>query len=146
MLERLVARAGHPSRVVDWRTEAFRVIAPGAVRPSAIAATIVQESSEPDPAAWACIATPVHLSAGMRSVSMAADGILNLAEGEATELSVDFNRVFDGSGTRLPDCGCGAAEPPVRHCRRCADGARARIRSSPPSEVNANIHTRRVRA
>ena len=101
MLERLVARAGHPSRVVDWRTEAFRVIAPGAMRPSAIAATIVQESSEPDPAAWACIATPVHLSAGMRSVSMAADGILNLAEGEATELSVDFNRVFESSGTRL---------------------------------------------
>jgi hypothetical protein len=102
MLERLVARAGDPSCVQDWRTEAFRVIAPGAKRLPSIAAPIVQESaSTAHPSAWACIATPVHFTAGMRSVTMAADGILNLAPGEATELSADFNRVFGGAGVRL---------------------------------------------
>jgi hypothetical protein len=102
MLERLVARAGDPSRVEDWRIEAFRVLAPGAQRLPSLAATIVPEvGSGADPAAWACIATPVHLSAGMRSVTMAADGILNLAPGEAAALSADFNRVFGGAGVRL---------------------------------------------
>jgi hypothetical protein len=102
MLERLVARAGDASRVEDWRTEAFRVIAPSAQRLPSIAAAIVPEvGSGADPAAWACIATPVHLSAGMRSVTMAADGILNLAPGEGAALSADFNRVFGGAGVRL---------------------------------------------
>jgi hypothetical protein len=102
MLERLVARAGDPSRVEDWRIEAFRVIAPDAQRLPSIAGTILREGgSEADPAAWACIATPVHLSAGMRSVTMAADGILNPAPDEAAALSADFNRVFGGAGVRL---------------------------------------------
>ena len=102
MLERLVARAGDPSRVEDWRIEAFRVIAPGAQRLPSIASAIVPEvGSGVDPAAWACIATPVHLSAGMRSVTMATDGILNLAPGEAAALSADFNRVFGGASVRL---------------------------------------------
>ena len=75
MLERLVARAGDPSRVEDWRTEAFRVIAPGVQRLPSIAATIVPEAgSGAESAAWACIATPVHLSAGMRSVQLGGVG------------------------------------------------------------------------
>jgi hypothetical protein len=102
MLERLVARAGDPSHVEDWRIEAFRVIAPGAQYLPSIAATTVPEvGSAAGPAAWACIATPVHLSAGMRSVTMAADGILNFTPGEAAALSADFNRVFGGAGVRL---------------------------------------------
>jgi len=102
MLERLVARAGDPARVENWRIEAFRVISPGAERLPAIAAAMVREAGcGTDPSAWACIATPVHLSAGMRSVAMAADGILNLAPGEAAALSADFNRVFGGAGVRL---------------------------------------------
>jgi len=102
MLERLVARAGDPSHVEDWRIEAFRVIAPGAQRPPPVAAAILPEAgSAADPAAWACIATPVHLSAGMRGVTMAADGTLNLAPGEAAALSADFNRVFGGAGVRM---------------------------------------------
>jgi hypothetical protein len=102
MLERLVARAGDPSLVEDWRGEAFRVIAPGAQRPPPVAATILPEAgSGADAAAWACIATPVHLSAGMRGVTMAADGLLNLAPGEAAALSADFNRVFGGAGVRM---------------------------------------------
>ena len=100
MLERLVARAGDPSRVKDWRSEAFRVIAPGAESLPSIACAIVRGTGS-DPAAWACIATPVHLSAGMRSVTMAPDGILDLAPGEAAALSADFNRVFGGAGVRL---------------------------------------------
>jgi hypothetical protein len=102
MLERLVAQAGDPSRVEGWRIEAFRVIAPGAQRLPSIASAIVPEvGSGADPAAWACVATPVYLSAGMRSVTMAADGILELAPGEAAALSADFNRVFAGAGVRL---------------------------------------------
>jgi hypothetical protein len=102
LLERLVARAGDPSRIEDWRIEAFRVIAPGAKALPSIAPTIVPEvRSGADRAAWACIATPVHLNAGMRSVTMAEDGILNLAPGEAAALAADFNRVFGGAGVRL---------------------------------------------
>jgi hypothetical protein len=37
----------------------------------------------------------------MRSVIMAADGILTLAPDEADALSTDFNRVFGGAGARL---------------------------------------------
>jgi hypothetical protein len=102
MLERLIARAGDPSRVEDWRIEAFRVIAPGAQRLPSVAAMIVRElGPEAGSAAWACMATPVQLIAGMHSVTMAADGILNLAPGEAAALSDDFNRVFGGAGVRL---------------------------------------------
>jgi len=102
MLERLVARAGDPSRVEDWRTEAFRIVAPGVERRPSVAAMTVQELvSGTDPAAWACVATPVHLRAGMHSVTMAADGIVKLAPGEAAALSADFNRVFRGAGVRL---------------------------------------------
>jgi hypothetical protein len=43
----------------------------------------------------------VHLIAGMRSVTMPADGILSLAQDEAAALSEDFNRVFGGAGMRL---------------------------------------------
>jgi hypothetical protein len=100
MVERLIARAGDPSRVEDWRREAFRVIAPGAQHLPSVAATIVHALG-PDTAAWACLATPVQLIAGMRSVTMAADGILSLAQGEAAALSEDFNRVFGGAGVRL---------------------------------------------
>ena len=102
MVERLIARAGDPSRVEDWRGEAFRIIAPGAQHLPSVAATIVHELGlGPDRAAWACLATPVHFMAGMRSVTMAADGILSLAQGEAVALSEDFNRVFGGAGVRL---------------------------------------------
>jgi hypothetical protein len=100
MVERLIARAGEPSRVEDWRREAFRVIAPDAQHLPSIAAAIVHALG-PDPAAWACLATPVKLIAGMRSVTLAADGILSLAQGEAAALSEDFNRVFGGAGVRL---------------------------------------------
>jgi len=100
MVERLIARAGDPSRVDDWRREAFRVIAPGAQRLPSVAATIV-DALGLDHGAWACLATPVHLMAGMRNVTMAADGILSLAQGEAAALAEDFNRVFGGAGARL---------------------------------------------
>jgi hypothetical protein len=131
MLERLVARAGDPSRVEDWRSEAFRVIAPSAQRLPPIAAAIVPEvGSGADPAAWACIATPVHLSAGMRSVTMAADGILNLAPGEAAALSADFNRVFGGAGVRL-SVGRGAL-------LSCLFDERIEVATRDPEEVAGN--------
>src|SRR5260370_9776043 len=69
-LERLVARAGDPSRVEDLRTEAFRVVAPGAERRPSVAAMIEPELPPgAEPAAWACVATPAPLSSGIYSVS-----------------------------------------------------------------------------
>jgi hypothetical protein len=131
MLERLIARAGDPARVQDWRAEAFRVIAPGAKRLPSIAATTVQErASNAHPSAWACIATPVHFTAGMRSVTMPPDGILNLAPGEAPALSADFNRVFGGAGVRL-SAGRGA----LLSC--LFDGA-IEVTTSDPEDVAGN--------
>src|SRR5436309_3538381 len=102
MLERLVARSADSSRVEDWRREAFRIIAPGAQRMPPVAATVVRElGSRVERAVWGCVATPVHLSAGMQSVTMPANGILELARVEADALSADFNRVFGGAGVRL---------------------------------------------
>lgn len=51
--------------------------------------------------AWVCVATPVHLSAGMAHVTFPADGVLQLEPAEAASLTADFNTVFEGAGVRL---------------------------------------------
>jgi hypothetical protein len=101
LLERLIARAGAPARVQDWRIEALRLLAPDANPPPPLAAAIAPQSGTDPRAVWACIATPVHLVAGMRGVTMGPDGMLNLAPEEAVALSDDFNRVFEAGGMRL---------------------------------------------
>jgi hypothetical protein len=50
---------------------------------------------------WACVATPVHLTAGMSSVAMPEEGVLALDPGEAPALASDFDRVFADTGVRL---------------------------------------------
>ena len=50
---------------------------------------------------WVCLATPVHLLAGMTSIGMAADGLLEIEPGEADALAADFNQVFAGGGVSL---------------------------------------------
>lgn len=111
LLERLVAGASGSARVLDWRAEALRVIAPVAQRLPSVAAGALSAANLHAPAAaassaapsgvWGCIATPVHLSAGMNSVMMPQDGLLELSREEAEALAGDFNRVFAGAGTRL---------------------------------------------
>ena len=50
---------------------------------------------------WVCVATPVHLTAGMSRVTLAGDGVLTLTPSEAQALAADFNQVFAGAESRL---------------------------------------------
>lgn len=117
LLEGLLARAARPVAVADWRADAFRALTPEAPMPPVGAAAwraAAPAPVEPDPAArnatgsaaaeewaWVCVATPVHLSAGMTRVVLPRDGILRLGAWEADALAADFNRVFGGDGVRM---------------------------------------------
>jgi hypothetical protein len=101
LLEQLLARADDAGCVTDWRAQAFRVIAPEAKAVPPIATAALRVGSDTPSAGWVCVATPVHYEAGMSSVGMPEDGVLNLELPEADALAVDFNRVFDGAGMRL---------------------------------------------
>jgi hypothetical protein len=100
LLELLLARADAPRCEADWRARAFRVIAPQSPMP-AIATAALRGHSQGRIGGWALVASPVHLVAGMRSVSMPLDGILDLEPAEADLLVADFARVFEGAGVRL---------------------------------------------
>jgi len=101
VLERLLTRGSMARITTDWRAVAFGVIAADAQPAPAVAAASLFACHGAVPAAWACIATPVHLVAGMSDVTLAPDGILTLEPAEATALADDFNDVFAASGTRL---------------------------------------------
>jgi hypothetical protein len=100
-LERLLARADGPSDATDWRAQAFRLIAPEGARVPAVATAALAPSASRAAGAWVCVATPVHLLAGMTSVGMAADGLLEIESAEADALAADFNLVFAGGGVSL---------------------------------------------
>ncbi len=102
LLEGLLARASAPARVADWRAEAFRSIAASPREPvPAVAAAALYAAAGEVRAVWACVATAVHLVAGMTHVTMPHDGRLELDGGEAAALAADFNRVFVGAGVRM---------------------------------------------
>ena len=101
VLEYLLARADAAEHAADWRAAAFRVIAPQAAQVPAVATAAACGTASPAPGQWGLVATPVHLEAGLRTLSLAPDGILALEEGEAAALAADFNRVFAGGGVRL---------------------------------------------
>jgi len=99
-LERLLSRANGPTDTADWRAEAYRLIAPeGARVPPVASAALAPNASRSG--GWVCMATPVHLLAGMTSIGMAADGLLEIEPFEADALAADFNRVFAGGGVSL---------------------------------------------
>ncbi len=101
LLERLLARASAPIPVADWRREAFAVIAgDGAVMP-AIARALLADDAVVGAGAWVCLATPVHLVAGMSSVTLPEAGVLALSVAEAAALASDFNREFVGAGVKM---------------------------------------------
>jgi hypothetical protein len=100
-LERLLARADAPADAADWRAQAFRLIAPEGACVPAVATAALAPSASRAAGSWACVATPVHLLAGMTSIGMAADGILEIDSVEADALAADFNRVFTGGGVSL---------------------------------------------
>lgn len=101
LLERLLARASAPVRIDDWRADGFRAIAVSPEPMPPIAPTALCAAGNPAPGAWACIATPVHLTAGMTHVAMPKDGSLTLNDEEAASLAAEFNRVFADAGMRL---------------------------------------------
>lgn len=102
LLERLAARAASAVPVANWRAEAFHAVAPeGTPMPPIAAAALRAAPRASGPGAWVCVATPVHLSAGMSSVTLPQDGILDLEPSEADTLAADFNRVFGGAGMRM---------------------------------------------
>jgi hypothetical protein len=118
VLERLLAQATVSLGGPDWRAEAFRALAGPLASPPAVGAAALlaaSASSEmslspgesppgalaPTAGAWVCVATPVHLVAGMSNVTLSSDGILSLDAGEADALAADFNRVFGGAEVRL---------------------------------------------
>ncbi|MEO7205887.1 MAG: hypothetical protein ABI356_15810 [Steroidobacteraceae bacterium] len=116
LLEQLIARADDGAPVVDWRADAFRVIAPRAASMPAVAAaalcadraavdTATVDTATVDTAAvsgsWVCAATPVHYTAEMTSVRLASDGMLSLTTAAAETLASDFNRIWKGSGIRM---------------------------------------------
>jgi hypothetical protein len=100
-LERLLARADGPTEAVDWRAEAYRLIAPEGAFVPAVATAALAPSASRTPGSWVCLATPVHLLAGMTSIGMASDGLLEIEPSEADALAADFNRVFAGGGVSL---------------------------------------------
>ena len=100
-LERLLARADGPTDATDWRAQAFRLIAPEGARVPAVASAALAPSARRAPGSWVCLATPVHLLAGMTSIGMAADGLLEIEPVEAAALVADFNQVFAGGGVSL---------------------------------------------
>jgi hypothetical protein len=101
LLEGLLARAAAPVAIDDWRADAFRTIAVGPVPPPGIAPAALCSVEREVCGAWVCVATAVHLTAGMTQVSMPRNGCLTLNEHEAHALAVDFNRVFSDAGMRL---------------------------------------------
>ncbi len=109
LIERLLARASNSVRVLDWRADAFGLVAPPGIPMPPIAAMALRAgtadtagragAAESD--AWVCVATPVHLSAGMTHVTFPVEGMLQLDAMEASALAADFNNVFAGAGVRM---------------------------------------------
>ncbi len=101
LLERLIARADESTAVIDWRADAFRVIADDTQDLPAVGAAALFAASGAVAGAWVFLATPVHYVAEMTNVRLAADGILALRQTEAENLALDFNRVWHDAGARL---------------------------------------------
>jgi hypothetical protein len=66
-----------------------------------VASAALAAAARPPAGAWVCIATPVHLRAGMTSIMMSADSILRLEPQEALQFAGEFNREFAGAGLCL---------------------------------------------
>jgi hypothetical protein len=97
----LIARAERESSMASWRTPAFRAIAADGADPPPIAVAQLKASGLVEPQGWVALATPVHLVAGMSTVLLPADGLLELEPFEADTLTTEFNREFGGGAARL---------------------------------------------
>jgi hypothetical protein len=102
-LEQLLARS-EPSPLSDWRTDAFRVIAPQAACAPAVAAAALCADRGTVNGAWVCLASPVHYVAETSNVRLAVEGVLTLAQEDAEMLALHFNREWHDAGVRMT-CG-----------------------------------------
>ena len=104
-MERLLACADKASIALDWRADAFAVLAPGTalpcIAPVALRGAGIAPSTTSQAAAWVCLATPVHYQAELSNVRFAGDGILSLESAEAATLALDFNALWSGAGVHL---------------------------------------------
>jgi hypothetical protein len=119
LLEGLLAGADAAAAVVDWRTDAFRIIARTTAMPGVGAAALCAEQKArgaaaaaadaaadaaqvtPDTRGSVFVATPVHYLAEMSTVRLAGEGIVSLRQSEAEAFAADFNRVWHDAGVRL---------------------------------------------
>jgi len=101
LLERLIARADDAIAVTDWRTDAFRFLAPQIEPLPGVGAAALFAAGGDAAGSWVFVATPVHYVAEMSNVRLAPDGILALSRTEAENLSLDFNHVWHDAGVRL---------------------------------------------
>ena len=121
LIERLIARASSSVQVLDWRADALGLVGPPGTRMPPVATMALRGgaagavgTAAPGAAtrtavgAWVCVATPVHLSAGMTHVMFPVEGVLQLEAVDASALAADFNRVFAGAGVRMAVGGSGA--------------------------------------
>jgi hypothetical protein len=102
-LEFLLARARRLQLAArDWREQ----LRPGLAAAGVVAAAQAQQHSRPhDPTRHHWLATPVHWTAGMDTVRLHPQGLLTLDASEATQLAMDYARVFAGSGWELAATG-----------------------------------------
>ena len=92
LLERLLAGADGAAAVVDWRNDAFRLIAPQSQCMPSLGAAALYAGCGAVAAAWAFLATPVHYIVEISNVRMAPHGILSLALADAEILAVVLER------------------------------------------------------
>ena len=101
LLERILARADHRDALPDWREQAYQLIAgAGAVMPGIGAAALCAERGPVDGAA-VFVASAIHCEAGMVSVRLPVNGLIELEPAEAALLAQEFNRDFAGGAQRL---------------------------------------------
>ncbi len=105
-LERWLAQGAAQAAPGGWRKwlwhefgDASQAAAPPASIAGAAVAGAADAGASADPPLW--LATPVHLMAGLDTVRLHPAGLLTLDAGEQAALSVDFARVFAGSGHSL---------------------------------------------
>jgi hypothetical protein len=105
-LESLLARADAARETDDWRTDAFRILAPRmddipGVGAAAWAAQGGGAASADKTNGSVFMATPVHYVAEMSNVRLPVDGLPSLERCDAEKLTADFNRVWGDAGVRL---------------------------------------------
>lgn len=109
-LELLFARADSEPLAAGWRDWlAARIAAPEPGAPAELAALAFQEGLQaPDailPRAHHWFATPLHFFAGLDSVHLHPDGVLQLSAQEQQRLAQEFAQVFAGSHWSLSAIG-----------------------------------------